>query len=81
MEEVSGKSLKETAPIVLARRKTTSFKGNSVTRNLTEILAEMENTTSPGTEEDFKPQKANAKKGSISGQMWEVDIGKEWISR
>ena len=33
-----------------------------------------------GAEEEFKPQKANAKKGSISGQMWEVDIGKEWIS-
>ena len=51
-----------------------------MTRKLAEVLTEMENAKSPGTEEDFKPEKANAKKGSISGQMWEVDIGKEWIS-
>ena len=60
----------ETAPIVLASWKTTAYKGNSMTRKLGENLTEMENTTSPGTEEDFKTQKANAKKDSISGQMW-----------
>ena len=80
VEAVSGKSLKETAPIVLARWKTTTYKGNSGTRKLAEILIEMENVTSPGTEEEFKTQKANAKKGSISGQMWEKHIGKDWTS-
>ena len=28
----------------------------------------------------FRPQKAITKRGSTSGQMWEVDVGKEWIS-
>ena len=33
-----------------------------------------------GNEEDFRPQKANTKRGWTSGQMWKVDFGKEWIS-
>ena len=37
-------------------------------------------STTPGKEKDFKPQKANAKRGSICGQKWEVDFRKEWIS-
>ena len=40
----------------------------------------MEPSTTPGTEDDFKPQKANAKRGSASGQTWELDIRKEWLS-
>ena len=76
---VLGKNLKEMAPMVLARLKKTAYKRNSVTRNLAEVLIEMENATGPGTEEDFRPQKANAKKDSISGQMREVDIDKKWI--
>ena len=80
VEAVSGKSLMEMVPTVLARWKTTTYKGNSVTRKLAEILTEIENATFLGTEEDFKPQKANAKRGSISGQIWEVEIDKEWIS-
>ena len=40
----------------------------------------MEYSTTPGTEDDFKPQKANAKSGSTSGQIWAVDIRKEWLS-
>ena len=79
VDAVSGKNLK-TSPMALARWKTTAYKGNSLIRNLVEVLIEMENATCPLTEENFKPQKANAKKGSISGQMWEVDIGKECIS-
>ena len=31
-----------------------------MTQKLAEVLFEMENATSPGTEEYFKPQKANA---------------------
>ena len=45
-------------------------------RKLADVLTEMETATIPGTEEDFKPQKENAKEDSTSGQMWEVDIGK-----
>ena len=37
-------------------------------------------STNLATEEDFRPQKTNTKRGSTSGQMWEVDVGKEWIS-
>ena len=40
--------------------------------------------TAPGsvTEEDFKPQRVNIKRGSTSGKTWEVDVGKErvWVS-
>ena len=44
------------------------------------MLREMKASTTPGTEGDFKPQKANAKRGSTSGQTWEVDIRKESLS-
>ena len=44
------------------------------------MLREMEASTTPGTEDDFKPQKANMKRGSTSGQTWEVDIRKQWLS-
>ena len=40
----------------------------------------MEIPTSSTTEEDFKPQKTKMKQGSTSGQTWEVDVGKEWVS-
>ena len=40
----------------------------------------MEASTSLATEEDFRPQKASTKRGSTSGQTWEADVGKEWIS-
>ena len=76
-ESVSEKNLKETGPMVLAKWKTTIYKSKSMARKLADVLTEMETATTPGTEEDFKPQKVNAKKGSTSGQMWEVDIGKK----
>ena len=44
------------------------------------MLREMEASTSSGTEDDFKPQKTNVKKASTSGQTWEMDIHKEWLS-
>ena len=81
VEVVSEKNLKETAPMVLARWKTATYKSNSMTRKLVEVLIEMEAATTSGAEEDFKPQKGKAKRGFISGQMWEVEVGKEWISR
>ena len=40
----------------------------------------MEVSTSSATEEDYRPQKANTKRGSTSGQTWEVDVSKEWLS-
>ena len=45
-----------------------------------EVEREMEVSTSLTTEEGFRPQKTNTKKGSTSGQTWEVDVGKEWVS-
>ena len=47
---------------------------------MADVLNEMETATIPETEDVFKPQKVNAKKGSTSGQIRERDIGKEWIS-
>ena len=40
-QAVSEKSLKETAPMILARWKTATYKNNSRTRNLAEVLTEM----------------------------------------
>ena len=80
VDAVSEKNLRETAPMILARWKTTAYKSSSGPRRLTEIAKEIEVSTSLVTEEDFKPQKAGSKKGSTSGQTWEVDVGREWIS-
>ena len=80
VDAVSEKNLNETAPMILARWKTTAYKSSSGPRRLTEIAKEIEASTSLVTEEDFKPQKAGSEKGSTSGQTWEVDVGREWIS-
>ena len=80
VDAVSEKNLRETAPMILARWKTAAYKSSSEPRRLTEIVKEIEVSTSLVTEEDFKPQKAGSKKGSTSGQTWEVDVGREWIS-
>ena len=79
-DAVSEKNLRETAPMVLARWKTAAYKGSSEPRKLAEVEKEMEVSTRLTTEEDFRPQKTNTKRGLTSGQMWEVDVGKEWIS-
>ena len=79
-DAVSEKDLRETAPMVLARWKTAAYKSSYEPRKLLDIEKEMENTTSSVTEEDFKPQRIKMKRGSTSGQTWEVDVGKEWVS-
>ena len=66
-DAISEKSLRETAPMVLARWKTAAYKGSSEPRKLADVEKEMEGSTSSATEEDFKPQKTNTK-------------SKEWIS-
>ena len=76
----SEKNMRETAPMVLARWKTAAYKSSSEPRKLLEVEKETEVSTSLTTEEDFRPQKTNTKRGSTSGQTWEVDVGKEWIS-
>ena len=68
-DAVSEKNLKETAPMILVRGKTAAFKSSSAAPGrLAEVLREMEDSTTPGTEDDFKPQKTNVKWGSTSGQ-------------
>ena len=79
-DAVSEKNLRETAPMVLARWKTAAYKSNSEPRKLLEVEKVMEVSTNSTTEEDFRPQRTNMKRGSTSGQTWEVDVGKEWIS-
>ena len=79
-DAVSEKNLKETAPEIPARWKTAAFKCSSAPRKLAEAMKGMEVSTSSTTEEDFRPKKANTKRGSTSGQTWEVDVGKEWLS-
>ena len=74
------KNLKETAPVVLARWKTAVYKGSSAPRRLAEMTKEMEVSMSLTTEKDFRPQKANKKRGPTSGPAWEVDVGKDWLS-
>ena len=54
--------------MVLARWKTTAYKGSSELRRLAEVVKEIEVSTSLATEGDFRPQKASSKKGSANGQ-------------
>ena len=79
-DAVSEKNLKETTLMILARWKTAASKGSSAPRKLAKVMKGMEVSTSSATEEEFRPQKANTKRGSTSGQTWEVDVGKEWLS-
>ena len=67
-DAVSEKNLRETVPLVLARWKTTAYKGSSELRRLAEVVKEIEVSTSLATEGDFRPQKASSKKGSANGQ-------------
>ena len=79
-DAVSEKNLRDTAPMVLAQWKTAAYKSSPEPRKLIEVEKEMEVSTSLTTEEDFTPQKTNTRMGSTSGQTWEVDLGKQWIS-
>ena len=81
VDAVSEGNLRETAPMVLARCKTAAYKSSSELRRPLEVEREIEASTSSTSEEDFKPQKINVKRGSTNGQTWEVDVGKEWISK
>ena len=80
VDAVSEKNLRETAPMVLARWKTAAYKSSYEPRKLLDVEKEMEIPTSSTREEDFKPQRIKMKRGSTSGQTWEVDVGKEWVS-
>ena len=44
-----------------------STKGSSTPRKITEVMKGMEVSTRSTTEEDYRPQKANTKRGSTSG--------------
>ena len=79
-DAVSEKNLRETAPMVPARWKTAAYKSGSGPGKLFEVEKEMEVPTGLTTDEDFRPQRTNTKRGSTSGQTREVDVGKEWIS-
>ena len=80
-DAVSERNLRETAPMVLARCKTAAYKSNTELRRPPEVEKEMEVPTNSTSEEDFRPQKTNVRRGSTSGQTWEVDVGKEWVSK
>ena len=67
-DTVSEKNLRETALMVLARWKTAAYKSSSEPRKLFEVEKEMEVSTSLTTEEDFRPQRTNTKRGLTSRQ-------------
>ena len=71
VDAVSEKNLRETAPMILARWRTAAYKSSSEPRRLTDIVKEIEVSTSLLTEEDFKPQ--NIKRISSEHQA----IGKQ----
>ena len=77
-DTVSEKNLRETAPMVLARWKTAAYKSSYEPRKLLDGEREMEIPSSSTTEEDFKPQRTKIKRGSTSGQSWEVDVSNEY---
>ena len=81
VDAVSEGNLRETAPKVLARCKTTAYKNNTELRRPLEVEKELEASISSTSEEDFKPQKTNVRRGSTNGQTWEVDVSKEWVSK
>ena len=56
-ETVSEANLKKTPPMVLARWKTAAYKDNSTSRKIVEVVADMETSPGPVTEEDFQPQR------------------------
>ena len=60
--------------MILARGKTATYRSGSAPRRLIEVIRKMEAPMTPGTEDDFKTQKTNVKRGSTSGQTCEVDI-------
>ena len=66
--------------MIPARRKTAAYSSSSALKRLAEMVREMKASATPETDDDFKPQKTTAKRGSTSGQTWEVDIHKEWLS-
>ena len=67
--------------MVLARCKTAAYKSNTELRRPLEVEKELEVSTNSTSEEDFRPQKTNVRRGPTSGQTWEVDVGKEWVSK
>ena len=80
-DAVSERNLRETAPMLLARCKTAAYKSTAELRRPLEVEKEMEFSTNSISEEDFRPQKTNMRRGSTSGQTWEVDVGKECVSK
>ena len=60
----------------LARWKTAAYKSNYEPRKLLEVERGMEVSANSTTKEDFRPQRTKMKRGSTSGQTWEVDVGK-----
>ena len=81
VDAVSEGNLRETAPMVLARCKTAAYKSNMELRRPLEVEREIEASNSSTSEEDFKPQKINVKRCSTNGHTWEVDVGKDWVSK
>ena len=67
--------------MVLARCKTAAYKSSAEPRKPLEKEKEMEVSTNSISEVDFRPQKTNMKRDSTSGQTWEVDVGKKWVSK
>ena len=43
-------------------------------------MVDTKDAPDPVTEGDFKAQRVKLKRGSTSGQFWEVDVRKEWVS-
>ena len=80
-DAVFERNLRETAPMVLARYKTAAYKSSAEPRKPLEVEKEMEVSTNSTSEEDLRPQNSNMKRGSTSGQTWEVDVGKECVSK
>ena len=67
--------------MTLARRNTLRSKGNSTSTKLKDVTPESEKTSKLQivTEQNLEPQRVKMKRGSTSGQTWEVDVSTEWI--
>ena len=63
---MSEANLKETPPMVLARRKSAAYKVDSTSRKLVELMTDMETASGPVKEENFKPQRVKTKRRPYS---------------
>ena len=68
--------------MVLSIWKTAAYRGNSTSRKLMDVAADVEDRPDPEpvTEKVFRSQRVKIKRECTSGQTWEVEVNADWMS-